>query len=210
MEGPFIYRDDREGKRWKVKLPRVRYRRLDNIEQHVAKLLADGKIVGFFTGRSEFGPRALGHRSILTDSRSTKIQQILNDKVKHRQWFRPFAPAVLEEYAAEYFDLKAPSPHMLLVADVHEEKKSVIPAITHVDGTARVQTVAPGTGSFRKVIEEFHKLTGVAVILNTSFNDHGEPVIETPLDAFACFTQTHMDALALGPYLILKEEGSGE
>lgn len=207
MSKTFIYRDDRAGARWKVNLPRFTKKRYDNIEIEVAKLLAAGKIVGFFTGGSEFGPRALGHRSILADPRDPKMQDTINDKVKHRQWFRPFAPAVLEEHTSEYFKLDSPSPHMLLVADVLPDKLDVIPAITHVDGTARVQTVAPSDDPFRKVIEAFFELTGMPVVLNTSFNDHGHPIIETPLDAFASFTSTLMDALALGPYLIQKEPG---
>lgn len=209
MRPTFLFSDTRDNRRWRVDLPPIRYERVDNIEKRVAELLVEEKVVGFFTGRSEFGPRALGNRSILTHARSARMQQILNDKVKHRQWFRPFAPAVLLEHAETYFALSGPSPHMLLVADVLEDKKDVIPAITHVDGTARVQTVAADTGAFRRVIEAYYELTGVPVILNTSFNDHGEPIVETPLDAFACFTATYMDALALGPYLILKEGSDG-
>ena len=209
MDRPFIFRDDCNGKRWKVNLPAVRYERVDDIEKRVAALLAKGGIVGFFTGRSEFGPRALGRRSILADPRDPKMLQLLNDKVKHRQWFRPYAPAVLAEHAKEYFNLKSPSPHMLLVADVLEDKKRIIPAVTHIDGTSRVQTVEKNGGSIRRVIEEFHRLTGVPMVLNTSFNDHGEPIVETPLDAFACFTKTHIDALALGPFLVTKERADG-
>ena len=209
MAGPFRYRDDRGGRKWRLSLPPLHRERPDNLEQAVAKLLADGKIVGWFEGRSEIGPRALGHRSILADPRSAQMQQILNDKVKHRQWFRPFAPAILEESCSKYFRLDVPSPHMLLVADVVPEKRDVIPAVIHVDDTARVQTVAPGSGSFRRIIEEFFALTGVPVILNTSFNDHGEPIVETPLDALACFTGTFMDALAVAPYLITKEAEVG-
>jgi len=177
---------------------------MENIEKHVALLLSQGKIVGFFTGPSEFGPRALGHRSILADPRDPKTQDILNHKVKHRQWFRPFAPAVLEEEAHKYFHLSAPSPHMLLVAKVREDKISSIPSVTHIDGTARVQTVGKAGGAYRKVIEEFFAITGVPVILNTSFNDNGEPIIESPLDAVICFTSTMMDALAIGPFLVTK------
>ena len=209
MKQPFLYKDDRDGRKWKVALPDIKYQRCDDIEKRVAQLLANGKIVGFFTGGCEFGPRALGHRSILADPRNPKMQDILNDKVKHRQWFRPFAPAVLEERAKDYFDLAAPSPHMLLVARVKQEMISVIPSVTHIDKTARVQTVADDGGAFRKVIEEFYAITGVAVVLNTSFNDNGEPIVETPLDAFTSFTSTMMDALALGPFLVTKEGVDG-
>lgn len=206
MSKTFIYRDDRAGARWKIRLPGFVKERFDNIEKEVAKLLVAGKIVGFFTGGSEFGPRALGHRSILADPRDPNMQDIINEKVKHRQWFRPFAPAVLEEHTGDYFKLDAPSPYMLLVADVLPDKLDAIPAITHVDGTARVQTVPPGDNPFRTVLEAFYELTGMPVILNTSFNDHGHPIVETPLDALACFTSTMMDVLALGPFLIRKEQ----
>jgi len=209
LSEPFLYKDDRDGKKWRIHFPELKISKSTNIEKDVAELLAQGNIVGFFTGRSEFGPRALGHRSILADPRSQEMQQKLNDKVKHRQWFRPFAPAVLEEHCSEYFKLDRPSPYMLLVANVLKDKKSSIPAITHVDGTARVQTVPPGNDPFRKVIEYFYTITGVPVLLNTSFNDHGEPVIESPLDALTCFTSTFMDALALGPYLITKGREHG-
>ena len=210
MSNPKIrHRDNRDGRHFRVNFPPIRYERIDGIEKRVAQLLVDGKIVGFFTGRSEFGPRALGHRSILADARDAGMLKTLNDKVKHRQWFRPFAPAVLAEHAQDYFALSGPSPHMLLVADVHPDKVDIIPAITHVDGTARVQTVDPGPDPFRKVIEAFYALTGVPVILNTSFNDQGEPIVESPLDAFACFTGTYMDALVLGEFLVLKEGADG-
>jgi carbamoyltransferase len=201
---PIVYLDDRAGRRWRVKLPSTKYERVENIERKVAELLTEGKIVGFYHGRSEFGPRALGKRSILADPRSPETQRILNEKVKHRQWFRPFAPAVLEEHCSEYFDLTEPSPHMLLVAAVHEDKKNKIPAITHVDGTARVQTVPKGTDPYRRVIEYFFEMTGIPMVLNTSFNDHGEPIVESPLDAYQCFTWTFMDALAMGPFLVTK------
>lgn len=209
MGAPFKYSDDRCGKKWKVRLSKIRVEKPGDIAAAVARLLADGKIVGFFQGRSEFGPRALGRRSILADPRNIEMVRILNDKVKHRQWFRPFAPAVLLEYVSQYFDLDAPSPYMLLVASVRKDKQSVVPGITHVDGTARIQTVAPGDDPYRRVIEHFFHLTGVPLILNTSLNDHGEPITESPLDAFACFSGTLMDALAMGPFLVTKEDDNG-
>jgi carbamoyltransferase len=202
----FVYRDDRAGRRWRVANRPLRIERPDDLPARVAQLLAAGKPVGWFQGGSEFGPRALGRRSILADPREASMPALLNERIKHRQWFRPYAPAVLLEHLAEWFELDAPSPHMLLVAAVRPEKRAAVPAITHVDGTARIQTVAPGDDPFRRVIERFHALTGVPLALNTSFNDHGEPIVETPADAYQCFAATDLAYLAIGPLLVSKDD----
>jgi len=192
-----------------------------------AQLLADGKVLGWFQGRMEFGPRALGNRSILGDARSPSMQSVLNLKVKFRESFRPFAPSVLSEDAAEWFELNDSSPYMLLVADVvgrrrrtmtQEEQalfgieklkvvRSEIPAVTHVDFSARVQTVHAETNPrYHALISAFRRQTGCPVISNTSFNVRGEPIVSTPEDAFRCFMGTDIDALAIGNCLLLKSE----
>jgi len=169
--------------------------------KHIANLLSQGKIIGWFQGGSEYGPRSLGHRSILADPRDPTMKDILNIKVKHRETFRPFAPSVLLENCEEFFDLECESPFMLLVADV--KKPNIVPAITHVDGTARVQTVTKeDNGRFFDLIQEFKNQTGVPMILNTSFNDAGEPIVETPEDAMICFCNTDMDYLVLEDFII--------
>ncbi|MDO8607359.1 MAG: carbamoyltransferase C-terminal domain-containing protein [Phaeospirillum sp.] len=167
----------------------------------VARLLSEGKIVGWFQGGSEYGPRSLGHRSILADSRRAEMRDIVNERVKHRETYRPFAPAVLLEDCAEYFDIDGDSPFMLLVADT--KRPDLVPAVTHVDNTARVQTVtAHNNGVFYDLVAAFKRLTGVPVLMNTSFNDAGEPIVETPEDALICFSRTEMDYLVLGDRLI--------
>jgi carbamoyltransferase len=174
-----------------------------NILSSTARLLAEKNVVGWFQGGSEFGPRSLGHRSILSDTRFAEMRDRLNDKVKHREGFRPFAPSILQEYCSEYFDLECPSPYMLLIADV--KKPEAIPAATHVDQTARVQTVnREDNGVFYDLIKEYHGLTGVPVVLNTSFNVAGEPIVETPEDAIRCFLCTNIDFLVLGDVLLRK------
>jgi len=174
----------------------------------VAKLIAKNYIVGWLRGGSEYGPRALGARSILANATHPKMKEILNERVKHRESFRPFAPAVLEEDADEYFELNGyPSPYMLLVAKVKKNKQKVVPAITHVDGTARVQTVNRLQNAlYYDLISEFKKLTGVPVILNTSYNVAGEPIVETPRDALITFLGTNIDYLYLEGYLISKKK----
>jgi carbamoyltransferase len=173
--------------------------------EEVAKLIADGKIIGWFQGGSEYGPRALGHRSILADSRREEMKNIINDKIKHRESFRPFAPAVLLENCTEYFELDQESPYMLLVANV--KKPKIIPSITHVDGTARVQTLTKeDNGKFYDLVNAFKQITGVPVILNTSFNDAGEPIVETPEDAMICFLNTEIDYLVLGDYIVNRSD----
>ncbi|MFW6161245.1 MAG: carbamoyltransferase, partial [Planctomycetota bacterium] len=174
------------------------YRRLDREEllRFAARQIADGRIVGWFQGRMEFGPRALGNRSILANPCDPRMKDVLNHKVEHREPFRPFAPSVLLDRAGEYFDLDAPSPFMLLVADVRPHQRDAVPAITHVDGTARLQTVAREENPlYYDLIAAFADVTGVPVVLNTSFNVRGEPIIRSPADALACFQSTGIDTL---------------
>ncbi|MDT0614621.1 carbamoyltransferase family protein [Streptomyces lancefieldiae] len=204
------------------------YRRLatDELRSTVAGLLADGKVVGWFQGRMEFGPRALGGRSILGDARNAEMQSTMNLKIKFRESFRPFAPIVLAEHAGEYFDLRQDSPYMLIVAQVAERRRlrqagtehlrgldllrvrrSQIPAVTHVDHSARVQTVARDTDpDLHGLLTEFHARTGCPVLVNTSFNVRGEPIVATPEDAYRCFMRTDIDALAIGSFLLLKSD----
>jgi len=189
-----------------------------------ADALASGKIVGLFQGRSEFGPRALGNRSILGDARNPGMQSVLNLKIKHRESFRPFAPIVLAECAGDYFDIQAPSPFMLFTAPVCEhrrkpvqstdatllehlhQERSDIPAVTHVDYSARVQTVHPDIHpELHSLLLAFQKLTGCAVLVNTSFNVRGEPPVCHPREAIACFLNTEMDCLAIGPFFVEKQ-----
>jgi len=177
----------------------------ENITQRAAKLLSEGKILGWFQGRMEWGPRALGNRSILANPKIADMKDILNARVKHREGFRPFAPSVLEEKTGQYFDISQPVPFMTVVCDVLPEKKKEVPAITHVDGTARLQTVSKTANPlFWELIHEFEKLTGTPVILNTSFNVRGEPIVCTPEDAIQCFKKTDMDYLVLGDFLLWK------
>jgi len=170
-----------------------------------AALLAESKIVGWFQGRAEVGPRALGARSILADPRRAEMKDIVNAEVKHREGFRPFAPSVLDERGSEYFEGYHPNPFMLLVLPIRKDKREAIPAVTHVDGTGRLQTVTrAGNPLYYRVIEEFDRRTGVPVVLNTSFNLRGEPIVHRPEEALADFLNTGMDALFLGPYLVRK------
>ena len=172
----------------------------------VADLLSRDSVVGWFQGRMEFGPRALGNRSILANPTRPDMRDIVNMKIKHREQFRPFAPAVTAEAASEYFDLDVPSPYMLLVAPVRSARRSLLPAVTHVDGSARVQTVSESQNPrFHRLISQFQRLTGVPVLLNTSFNVRGEPIVNTPQEAFNSFAHTDMDYLVLGDCLIAKE-----
>ena len=171
---------------------------------HTAKLLADGKIVGWFQGGSEFGPRALGNRSILADPRSKDTWERVN-AIKKREWFRPFAPAVLAEAQHEFFELETASPYMVLVSRVRKEKQAMLAAVTHVDGTSRLQTVERQTNPLlHKLISDFAARTGVPVLLNTSFNIQG-PIVETPADAVETFFRSDLDALVIGDYLLLHQ-----
>jgi carbamoyltransferase len=186
----------------------VEYTRTDDIAAHAAAELAAGKIVGWVQGRMECGPRALGNRSLLADPRDPESKARMNEKVKHREPFRPFAPSCLAERAGEYFVSDHPSPVMLLVFDVLEHQRDKVPAITHVDGTARVQTVSRDDNPlYHRLISKFDELTGVPMLVNTSFNDNNEPIVCTPEDAIACYLKSDVDALALGPFWAQKREG---
>ena len=176
-----------------------------NVYAETAKLLADQKVIGWFQGRSEFGPRALGNRSLIADPRKAEMKDILNSRVKHRQPFRPFAPIVLYERAKEVFEGEEDSPFMLIAKNVRPEWRDKIPAIVHVDGTARVQTVREATNpTLYRLLKEFEALTGVPVLINTSFNVKGEPIIETPRDAVICFLTTGIDHLVMHDMLVSK------
>tara|TARA_B100001559_G_C16409334_1_gene579603 strand:- start:577 stop:1119 length:543 start_codon:yes stop_codon:yes gene_type:complete len=168
-----------------------------------AKLIADGNIVGWYQGKMEWGPRALGNRSILADPRREEMKDILNAKIKHRESFRPFAPSILEEFASDYFDIDVPSPYMLMVAPVKKPKE--IPAVTHVDGTGRLQTVSKDSNRlYYDLINEFYKITNVPVIINTSMNVMGEPIVNTPEQTYQMIVKTDMDYLVLNNFLISK------
>ena len=207
----------------------ARYQRLSRQEllATAARELAYGKVVGWFQGRMEFGPRALGARSVLGDPRSAKMQSMMNLKIKYRESFRPFAPSVLRECVSDYFEMNCDSPYMLLVAPVQEElrvpiteaqkqlfgierlniPRSSVPAVTHVDYSARVQTVRrEENGIYYDLIAEFARLTGCPLVVNTSFNVRGEPIVCTPEDAFRCFMRTEMDVLVLEDFLLRKDE----
>jgi len=178
--------------------------RLDEaaVRARAVAALEAGAVLGWFQGRMEFGPRALGHRSILCDPRRADMKDLLNRRIKHREAFRPFAPAILAEATADWFVRAAPSPAMLLVDRVRPERRAQIPAVTHHDGTGRLQTVSQADSpQFHALLTAFAARTGVPVLLNTSFNEH-EPIVCTPADALRCFTKTHMDALALGPFFL--------
>jgi carbamoyltransferase len=193
--------------------------------ERTAQALAQEKVVGWLQGRMEFGPRSLGARSILGDPRSAKMQATMNLKIKFRESFRPFAPSVLREHLTDYFDLDVDSPYMLLVAPVRAERRiamtdeqerlfgieklnvprSDVPAITHIDYSARIQTVHAETNPlYHAVLQRFHALTGCAVLVNTSFNVRGEPIVCTPRDAYLCFMRTEMDTLVLGSCVLEK------
>jgi len=173
----------------------------EKLLKNTAKLISDGKIVGWYQGKMEWGPRALGNRSILADPRDEKMKDVLNEKIKHRESFRPFAPSILEEYVSEYFDVDRPSPYMLLVANIKKPDK--IPAVTHVDGTGRLQSVSKQVNPlYYDLINEFYKITSVPVIINTSMNVMGEPIVNTPEQAHNMILKTDMDYIALGNYLV--------
>jgi carbamoyltransferase len=199
----------------------------DELIEQTAQLMTEGNVVGWFQGRMEFGPRALGGRSIIGDARSPEMQSRMNLKIKYRESFRPFAPTVLEERVSDYFDIDRQSPYMLLVANVKKDKqremteeehklwginklnivRSDIPAITHVDYSARIQTVSEkDNGRYYQLIKKFEEKTGCPVIINTSFNVRGEPIVCTPQDAYTCFMRTEMDVLVMGNYILKKQE----
>lgn len=176
----------------------------DRLVERAAQIVAGGDVLGWFQGRLEWGPRALGNRSIIADPRRDDMKDILNARIKHREPFRPFAPSILYEATGDYFDQTYPDPFMIKVYNVLPEKRAEIPAVTHVDGTGRLQTVHRETNPlYWGLIKEFESLTGVPVILNTSFNEN-EPIVCTPEEAIDCFLRTKMDALAIGNYLVEK------
>jgi carbamoyltransferase len=176
----------------------------ESLMQQTAKIIADGKILGWYQGRAEWGPRALGNRSIVADPRRPEMKEILNRRIKHREIFRPFAPSILAEKTAEWFEKSHPSPFMTLAYSVHPDKLDKIPAPTHVDGTGRLQTVTrEANPRYYALISEFERQTGVPVVLNTSFNDN-EPIVCRPEEAVDCFLRTQMDALVVGNFLVTR------
>jgi len=178
----------------------------EELLETVAQKISEGRVVGWVQGRLEFGPRALGHRSILADARDPKMKDKVNLKIKFRETFRPFAPTVLEERSSKYFQLGQKSPFMLLVAPVQENER-VVPSVTHVDGSARIQTINRGQDRlYHGLIREFEKKTGVPVIINTSFNVRGEPIVCSPEEAWRCFMRTRMDDLVIGPFVLDKSK----
>ncbi|MAE70736.1 MAG: hypothetical protein CME06_09735 [Gemmatimonadetes bacterium] len=190
--------DDQECER-AAKEAGTSWRRVDDPGDAAAEAIARGEIVSWFQGRMEIGPRALGNRSILGDARRSEMADVMNRRVKKRESFRPFAPAVLAERCGDYFDRPGPQPFMLSVFGVREERRSEVPSITHVDGSARVQTVhRESNPAFYNLIKCFDRRTGVPVVLNTSFNVRGEPIVCTPADAAACFQSTDIDRLYMG------------
>ncbi len=181
--------------------------RVQDAPAAAAEFLAGGAIVGWFQGRAEFGPRALGNRSILADPRSAEMKDVLNRRVKFREYFRPFAPSVLADRAGELFDPPDASPFMLRAQRTREDQRAIVPAVTHVDGTARVQTVTRTSNPlYYRLIEEFAKRTGVPCVLNTSFNVRGEPIVNSVADALKCFFTTDMDVLFVGPYALARRD----
>lgn len=186
----------------------LRYQELadEPLSAAAADLIAEGNIVGWYQGRFEWGPRALGNRSIICDPRSDRMKDVLNSRIKHRESFRPFAPSVLEERAADWFEMGDASPFMLMTCQVRKEQQARVPAITHVDGTARQQTVSKATNpKYWGLIHAFEKKTGVPIVVNTSFNEN-EPVVNTPDEAISCYLRNDMDVLVLGPYLVEKSK----
>jgi carbamoyltransferase len=184
---------------------KLRYTRVDDVAASAAELLSQGEIIGWFQGRMEFGPRALGSRSILADPRDPEMTVKVNNAVKFREWWRPFAPSFKREAAADYLESASDSPFMILTAQVRPEKRAVIPAVTHVDGSARPQTVEKEVNPlYWRLIDEFGKRTGVPVIMNTSFNLRGEAIVHTPTDAVRTFFSSGMDALCIGSFLVEK------
>ena len=176
----------------------------ETVLQKTAKLISEGNVLGWYQGRMEWGPRALGNRSILADPRDEKMKDILNEKIKHRESFRPFAPSILEEYVSDYFDIEIPSPYMLHVTNVKQPEK--IPAVTHVDGTGRLQTVSKDVNPlYYNLISEFQKISGVPVVINTSMNVMGEPIVNTPEQAHNMIVKTNMDCIVMGKHLIFKK-----
>ncbi|HEY4479199.1 MAG TPA: carbamoyltransferase C-terminal domain-containing protein [Candidatus Paceibacterota bacterium] len=185
---------------------KITYKKSATSVHDAAAEIARGKIIGWFTGGSEYGPRALGHRSILCDARNKDMKDIVNARVKHREAWRPFAASVLLEDMGRYFDLKEESPFMILCADVHKNMRTKIPSVVHVDGTCRIQTVTRESNArYHELLSEFKKLTGESIVLNTSFNLGGDPIVETPEDALDSFLRTDIDCLVIEDYIIRKK-----
>jgi len=181
------------------------YRRIEDPAETAARLLVENNIVGWYQGRMEFGPRALGNRSILADPRREDMKDRINAAIKFREPFRPFAPSVLAEHVAEFFTDIAESPFMILVTDVRPEKRAVVPAITHVDGSGRLHTVERAVNPcYWRLIARFGELTGVPLVLNTSFNVRGQPIVNTPTEALATFYTSGLDALVMDHFLVEK------
>ncbi|MDQ2731336.1 MAG: carbamoyltransferase, partial [Armatimonadota bacterium] len=188
----------------------IQFQRCSDLEEtarETAALIAGGMVVGWFQGAMEFGPRALGNRSIVVDPRQPQMKDVLNHRIKHRETFRPFAPSVLLEEVGNYFEQDYPSPFMLMTYRVRDDRRQMVPAVTHVDGTGRVQTVDRATApNFWTLIKAFEAQTGIPMLVNTSFNEN-EPIVCTPDEALDCFYKTHMDAVALGNFIVRKVTG---
>ena len=184
---------------------KISFHKSEDVFSETAKYISEKKIIGWYQGGSEYGPRALGNRSILVDARPADMADIVNERVKHREKWRPFAASILAEEQSNWFDLTEPSPFMLLAAQVKADKKGMVPSIVHVDGTCRIQSVTrEANESYYKLLSAFKNLTGVPLVLNTSFNVAGEPIVETPEDALRCFLGTNFDYLILGEYVVTK------
>jgi len=210
MDGPYTG-PEFSGEEIRFELDRagVQYEQYDDAElmKRAARDIAGGAVMGWFQGRMEFGPRALGNRSIVVDPRRADMKDILNDRIKKREPFRPFAPSILEERVGDYFEQTHPAPTMLMVYQIKAERRAEIPAVTHVDGSGRLQTVTRDLNPrFYDLISEFDRLTGVPVVLNTSFNEN-EPIVCTPRHAIECFLKTRMDVLYLGNYVVRRSGG---
>jgi carbamoyltransferase len=200
---------DDDAIRRRLDTARVRYERPDDLADAVAEVIAADGVVAWFQGRSEFGPRALGHRSLLANPSRPENLSRLND-IKGREQFRPIAPMVLAGRAGDIFEGRLPSPFMLFTHRVREEWRSRIPAVVHVDGSARIQTVDPGEEPLvAEMLAAFERRTGLPVVVNTSLNTAGRPMVDSPLDALECFGSTPVDALAIGPYLVRREAAWG-
>ena len=180
----------------------IKFEHFKELSQNISKELSNGKIVGFFNHRMEWGPRALGNRSILADPRNNNMREILNVKIKRREKFRPFAPSILEEETKNWFEIEDRVPFMSKVFQVKDKKKNIIPSVTHVDGSGRLQTVSKDYNpQFYMLISDFFQITKVPILLNTSFNEN-EPIVCTPKQALDCFLRTKMDILVLGNYVL--------
>jgi carbamoyltransferase len=191
-------------------LKQVKYKKLtdDQLFDYAASRLVDGAVMGWFTGRAEFGPRALGGRSILVDPRRSDAKELLNAKIKRRESFRPFAPSILEEYVKDYFDVNDEVPFMEKVFPIKKDKQALIPAVTHVDGTGRLQSVSKSQSPrYYNLINAFSEKTGIPILLNTSFNEN-EPIVNKPEEALDCFLRTNMDILVMENIVIERSENA--